>query len=148
MEHGFTILLLEDDPNDALLLQRALRKNNILNPVHVVRDGLEGIDYLAGLGKYADREKYPFPNVLILDIKMPRMTGLEFLEWIKRHPQYRVIPTLILSSSQEAVDVAQAYALGANSYMVKPAKIDDLQELARIVHEYWIRCVSPPRNGP
>jgi CheY-like chemotaxis protein len=148
MDKEFTILLLEDDPNDVLLLKRALQKNGIQNPVQVLPDGIEGIAYFSRTGKYADRDQFPLPRVMIIDLKMPRMGGLEFLQWLKDHPEFRIIPTLVLSSSRENVDVAKAYALGANSYMVKPANFQDLENLIKIIHEYWQRSVTPYESGP
>src|SRR4051812_46844259 len=100
-DSNYTILVVEDDENDLTLLKMAFKKNNILNPMQWARDGLEAVDYLNGKGIYADREVYPFPEVLILDLKMPRMNGLELLAWIRDHPDYRVIPTIIMSSSRQ-----------------------------------------------
>jgi CheY-like chemotaxis protein len=146
-DNNYTILILEDDPNDILLLKRALEKNEIRNPLQVVPDGIEGIAYLQGTGKYGDRAKHPFPKVIIMDLKMPRLGGLEVLEFLKRHAEFSVIPTLVLSSSSELTDVAKAYQFGANSYMVKPTNFDDLQALIKLVHEYWTRAVKPqPRT--
>jgi CheY-like chemotaxis protein len=153
METGlYTILILEDDPNDVILLKRALQKNNIRNPVQVLNDGVEGVRYLSGIEPYSDRSKVPFPSFIIMDLKMPRMGGLEVLEWLREHPQYRVIPTLVLSSSKLPVDILTAYKLGANSYMVKPGNFDDLQNLIRNVYDYWSLCTKPvpgeiPQSG-
>ncbi|MDB6053733.1 MAG: response regulator with CheY-like receiver domain and winged-helix DNA-binding domain [Verrucomicrobiales bacterium] len=140
---SFTILIVEDDPNDVLFLKRALRKNDINNPVQAVSDGAEAIAYLSGDTPYSNRQVYPFPEVIIMDLKMPRMGGLEVLEWLRAHPQFRVIPTLVLSSSKLNSDIAKAYGLGANSYMVKPANFDDLQRMIRVAHEYWTFCMKP-----
>jgi CheY-like chemotaxis protein len=139
----FTILIIEDDPNDVLFLRRALKKNDIHNPVQAVCDGAEAIAYLSGKEPYSQRQLYPFPEVIIMDLKMPRMGGLEVLEWLKAHPQFRVIPTLVLSSSKLNSDIAKAYGLGANSYMVKPANFDDLQKMIKVAHEYWTYCMKP-----
>jgi CheY-like chemotaxis protein len=147
MNTNFPILVLEDNPDDAFLLQRALKKNRITNPVCIVQDGVEGIEYLTGTGKYADREKFPFPGCIVADLKMPRLGGLEFLAWLRERPQYEIIPILVLSSSSEDRDVAQAYSMGANSYLVKPTSFEDFEELVKIVHDYWTRCVRP-KKGP
>lgn len=120
-DSDYTILLVEDQENDATLLKMAFTKNKILNPVQWVRDGLEAIAYLNGEGIYADRTLYPFPEVLLLDLKMPRMTGLELLAWIRDHPDFRVIPTIIMTSSRQDIDIEKAYNLGANTYMLKPS---------------------------
>lgn len=143
MTDNYTILLVEDDANDVLFLQRALKKNGINNPVSVLSDGDEAIAYLTGVGKYSDRLEYVFPRVIMLDLKMPRRGGLEVLEWLKEHPQYRVIPTLVLTSSKLNEDVMKAYGLGANSYMVKPSNFDELQRMIKTAHEYWSFCLKP-----
>jgi CheY-like chemotaxis protein len=143
MNENYTILLIEDDPNDVLFLKRALKKNEIHNPVCALPDGDEAIDYLSGNGKYADRIAHPFPKVIILDLKMPRKSGLEVLEWLGEHPQYRVIPTIVLTSSKLNEDVVRAYGLGANSYMVKPSNFDDLRVMMKTAHQYWSLCLKP-----
>ena len=147
-DDNYTILVLEDDPNDALLLRLALEKNQIHNPVQIVRDGIEGVAYLTGEGKYADRRLYPFPKVIILDLKMPRMGGLDVLQFLAKNPELRVIPTLVLSSSSQESDVARAYAAGANTYLVKPGNFEDLQSLIKTVHEYWTRAIKPMNRIP
>ncbi len=143
MTDNYTILLVEDDPNDVLFLKRALRKNGINNPVTVLQDGEEAIAYLSGSEKFANRADYPFPRVIMLDLKMPRKGGLEVLEWLKEHPQYRVIPTIVLTSSKLNEDVIKAYGLGANSYMVKPSNFDELQQMMKTAYEYWTFCLKP-----
>ncbi len=143
MNDNYTILLVEDDPNDVVLLQRALRKNQIDNPVVALPDGDEAIAYLSGDGKYSDRQVHPFPKVIMLDLKMPRRGGLEVLEWLREHPQYKVIPTIVLTSSKINEDVMKAYGLGANSYMVKPANFEELQRMIKTAHEYWSFCLKP-----
>ena len=142
-DSNYTILLVEDEENDALLLQMAFKKNKILNPVQWVRDGLEAIAYLNGAGIYADRRLYPFPEVLLLDLKMPRITGLELLAWIRDHPNFRVIPTIIMTSSQQDLDIENAYSLGANTYMIKPTAFDELARMVKTAHEYWSVSVKP-----
>jgi CheY-like chemotaxis protein len=144
---NYTILLVEDDENDAMLLKMAFEKNNIPNPVHWVRDGLEAVAYLNGDDIYADRQKYPFPEVLLLDLKMPRMTGLELLAWISEHPEYKVIPTIIMTSSRQELDIENAYKLGANTYMTKPISFDQLAQMVKVTHEYWAISSKPkPRS--
>lgn len=142
-DSSFTILLVEDEENDALLVKMAFKKNDIANPVQWVRDGLEAIAYLNGEGDFADRERYPFPEVLILDLKMPRMNGLELLAWIRDHPEFRVIPTIIMSASRLDSDVEKAYALGANTYMIKPSAFDDLAKMVKLAHDYWGVSIKP-----
>ena len=141
------ILVMEDDENDALLLKRALKRLNVPNPVHIVSDGEEGIAYITGQGKYADRAQFPFPGFIITDLKMPRRSGLDVLSWLSDHEEYRVIPTLVLTSSKEETDVAKAYGFGANSYMVKPTDFQDLEKIMRLIHDYWAICEKPgPRE--
>jgi CheY-like chemotaxis protein len=142
-ESNYTILLVEDDENDAMLVRLAFQKNHILNPVQWAKDGLEAIAYLNGEGIYADRQLYPFPEVLILDLKMPRMNGLELLTWIRDHPDYRVIPTIIMTSSRLDLDIEKAYSLGANTYMIKPSSLDELTKMVKAAHEYWSLSVKP-----
>jgi CheY-like chemotaxis protein len=142
-DKNFTMLLFEDDDNDAFLLQRALKKADINNPVQRVRDGQEGIDYLSGVGQYRDRSQFPFPRVVLLDLKMPRKSGMEVLEWMKSHPEFKVIPTIIFTASKEQQDVARSYGLGANCFVTKPSKFEDLEHLVRILHEFWGLCEKP-----
>jgi CheY-like chemotaxis protein len=142
-DRNFTMLLFEDDDNDAFLLQRALKKAEIENPVQRVRDGQEGIDYLSGVGPYSDRQRFPFPRVVLLDLKMPRKSGLEVLEWMKKHPEFKVIPTIIFTASKEQQDVAMSYGLGANCFVTKPSKFEDLEYLVGILHEFWRLCEKP-----
>jgi len=146
-DSSYTILLVEDDENDAMLLRMAFEKNNISNPVQWVKDGLEAVDYLNGAGAYADRARYPFPEVLLLDLKMPRMTGLELLAWIGEHPDFKVIPTIIMTSSKQELDIQKAYQLGANTYMTKPCSFDELAKMVKLTHEYWA-VSSKPKTKP
>jgi CheY-like chemotaxis protein len=143
MKPNYLILVVEDDDSDFFLLERAFRKNKIENPIIRVKDGLEGLHYLQGSGDYTDREKFPYPDVIILDLKTPRMSGMELLAWIKDHPECRVIPTVIMSSSQQDVDVAKAYELGANTYFVKPTTFEDLIELTNSIQTYWLKGMKP-----
>src|SRR5215469_7150615 len=148
IDSNYTILLVEDEENDATLLKLAFKKNNISNPVQWVQDGLDAIAYLNGEGAYADRTQYPFPEVLILDLKMPRMNGLEFLAWIREHPEFRVIPTIIMTSSRQDPDIEKAYNLGANTYMIKPSSFEELARLVKLAHDYWAASVKPRPKWP
>lgn len=139
----WAILVMEDDENDALLLKRALKRLDVQNPIHIVVDGEEGINYLTGSGKYQDRTQFPFPGFIITDLKMPKKSGMEVLKWLGDHPEYRVIPTLVLTSSKEESDIASAYGFGANSYMVKPSDFRDLENIMRLIHDYWNVCEKP-----
>jgi CheY-like chemotaxis protein len=144
----YTILLVEDDENDAMLLKMAFEKNNLLNPIQWVRDGLEAVSYLNGEGTYADRAQHPFPEVLILDLKMPRMSGLELLAWIAEHPSFKIIPTIIMTSSRQEPDIEKAYDLGANTYMTKPCSFDELATMVKLTHDYWAMSAKPKAKLP
>jgi CheY-like chemotaxis protein len=142
-----TVLLVEDDENDAFLFKRALKKCNILDPVQWVKDGTEAISYLTGRAAYADRTLYPFPELIVLDLKMPRMPGLELLAWLRDHHDAQVVPTIVMSSSKHDSDVRRAYDLGANTYFVKPGSFDLLAKVVQTLHEYWLLSTKPPAQG-
>ena len=140
-----TILLVEDDPDDVLLIQRAVRKAKIANPLQVVGNGDDAVAYLAGEGPYSDRERYPLPVLMLLDLKLPRRSGLEVLAWLRRQPgDLRRLRVVILTSSRETSDVNTAHELGANSYLVKPPTLDELIELIRALDLYWLILSEAP----
>jgi CheY-like chemotaxis protein len=143
MEMPFPILLLEDDENDVFIFKRSLEKAGIPNPIHLAKDGQEGISYMAGEGQYSDRQQFPLPKVIICDLKMPRKTGLEFLAWLKDHPELTVIPTIVLTSSAQDIDVVRAYQLGANTYFLKPGTYEEMQVLVKKIREYWTAAIRP-----
>jgi CheY-like chemotaxis protein len=138
------ILLVEDSPDDATLIQRAFRKTNLMNPVRLVQDGEEAIDYLKGTGAFADRDRFPLPVLLLLDIQLPRRTGLEVLEWIRTTPSLKRLPVVMLTSSKEQVDVNRAYDLGVNSYLTKPVAFEALVEMVKRVNLYWVLLNESP----
>ena len=138
------ILLAEDDPNDVLLVQRALQRNHVANPLQVVRDGEEALAYLSGAGTFADRERHPLPVLMLMDLKMPRKSGLEVLEWVRRQPGLKRLPIIVLTSSNQSPDINRAYELGANSYLVKPAGFDSLLELVKNLDMYWLILNEKP----
>ena len=133
-----TILLVEDSMDDVLLIRRALRKAHIANPLQVVSDGEDAIKYLAGKEAYADRERYPLPMVMLLDLKLPRRSGHEVLTWLKAQPTLRRLPVVVLTSSLESQDITRAYDSGANSYLVKPVSFDALHSMIHMIQQYWI----------
>ncbi len=137
MPHRLKILIAEDSPQDAFLLQRAIEKAGVPFNPRFVTDGQEAVDYLTGADDFSNRDNYPVPSLVILDIKMPRLTGLDVLRWLKSQDILRKTPVVILSNSDEHRDVEQAYSLGANAYMVKPLKSERLQELVRAIDSYW-----------
>jgi len=140
----FTVLLVEDDLNDIFLVKRAFKKANIPNPLQVVTDGVEAIHYLQGEDKYSDRIRFPVPRLIVMDIKMPRKTGFEVLEWIKADPHLKRIPVIIVSSSNQPDDVNRAYQMGANAYMVKPMNYREVESLFQSITHYWgLECAKP-----
>ncbi len=144
MDAHVTVLVAEDDSDDAFFLKRAFFKAGIDAPVHLVRDGQEVIDYLSGVPPYDDREAYPLPGLLLLDLKMPRVTGFEVLQWLQEHPSLRRIPVVVLSGSGRPVDVERAYSLGANYYAIKPQDVDQLLGLAtRLKLKYGLGAAAP-----
>jgi CheY-like chemotaxis protein len=138
------ILLAEDDPNDVLLIQRAFQRSHVANPLQVVRDGEEALAYLSGQGPFADRERHPLPVLMLMDLKMPRKSGLEVLEWVRQQPGLKRLPITVLTSSNQSPDINRAYELGANSYLVKPAGFDSLLELVKNLDMYWLILNEKP----
>lgn len=132
------LLHVEDDPNDTLLLQRAFKKAGVTLNIQAVSDGDKAVAYLSGADVYADREKYPLPALVLLDLKMPRKSGLEVLAWIRAEEKVSRFVVVIFTSSKHDEDIRKAYELGANSYLVKPVGFDTLVELAKSVHHYWL----------
>jgi len=124
------VLIVEDDVNDRSLLEHAFRKAAPHLELRMAKDAFQAEDYLVGRGPYADREEHPLPSVVLLDLKMPRRSGLEFLAWMQERPPFAAIPVIVLSSSQESSDIDRAYELGARSYLVKNV---DLRELVSVV---------------
>jgi CheY-like chemotaxis protein len=140
---GLTVLLAEDSDDDAQLVQLALTRGGVRQPLQHVTDGLEAVEYLCARMPYEDREKFPFPRVLITDLKMPRMNGFELLEWISNHPECSVIPIVVLSASAHEADVDRAYSLGASAYFRKPATLNELTRMLKTVFDFWTRCRKP-----
>jgi CheY-like chemotaxis protein len=140
----FAILQIEDNENDILFLRRAFQKAQVPNPLYSVRSGRQAVEYLSGIGDYADREKYPMPCLVLLDLKMPGMFGLEVLKWIREQPEFKMLIVLILTSSAEPVDVEQAYRLGANSYLVKPLSLEETFNLIQFIKTIWLTHNVPP----
>jgi two-component system response regulator len=135
------ILLVEDDENDVFLLTRALSKAGIDNPLHVANDGQQAIDYVEGRGKFADRTAFPFPYLILLDLKLPQVKGLDVLKRVRQLPQRPVV--LILSSSKNDADITEAYRNGANAYLSKPANFAGLVETVQAIHDFWLKLNLP-----
>ena len=134
--NGKYILLAEDNPNDAELTLAALSDSHMVNPVEVVHDGAEALDFLCRRGKYASRTQGD-PAVILLDIKMPKVDGLEVLQTIKKDPNLRLIPVVMLTSSREEADLARSYENGVNAYVVKPLDFDDFIRAVREIGLFW-----------
>ncbi len=139
------ILLVEDNPQDAELTIRAIKKHNIANTLHVVEDGAAALDFIFCRGEFADRNFEPMPKVILLDLKLPKVSGLEVLKAIKSDERTRKTPVVIVTSSQEDPDIKTAYGLGANSYVVKPVGFEDFIEQMKNLGFYWLLVNQRPR---
>lgn len=138
-----TILLVEDDPADLELTLRAFRKHDVSNPIAVARDGVEAMDYLHRRGRLA--ADAPIPALILLDIGLPRMSGLEVLREVRAHPVYRTVPVVILTTSQDVSDIRTSYELGANSYIAKSVEFDTFLDMIGRIHQYWLLTnIAPP----
>ena len=138
------ILLVEDNPSDVKLTRRALEQNQIVNKVIVAEDGREALDYLSGAGQYASRDVRDFPAVVLLDLKLPRIDGLEVLKEIRSNELTRLIPVVILTSSDQEEDLIASYKLGANSYIRKPVDFNQFAEAVRNLGMYWLLLNEAP----
>lgn len=138
------ILLVEDNPDDEALTVRALRQNNIVNEIVVARDGVEALDYLFGNGKFTDRDLNVLPEVILLDLKIPKIDGLEVLKRIRADNRTSVLPVVILTSSKEEHDRLKGYKLGANSYIRKPVDFVQFTEAVKQLKLYWLVLNEPP----
>lgn len=139
------ILLVEDNPDDELLTLRAFRRNSINNEVIVVRDGIAALDYLFGRGEYANRDLRVMPGIILLDIKLPKMDGLEVLRRLRAHVGTQLLPVVILTSSKEEQDIVKSYSLGANSYIRKPVDFEKFVAAIRQLALYWLGLNELPR---
>ncbi len=136
------ILLVEDNEDDVFLFRRAVKAAAITNPIFVVQDGQEALDYLAGVGQFGDRSKFPTPAAIFLDLKLPIKTGFAVLRWLRDQPCFRITPVVILSSSSEPTDIQEAERLGANSHRVKPPSSAMLLDVAKKLKWDWLRFQS------
>ena len=139
------ILLVEDNPHDVELTLRSLKKNNLTNNIHVVRDGAEALEFIFATGAYADRKVENRPTVVLLDLKLPKVDGLEVLRRIKLDERTKVTPVVVLTSSKEEQDIVASYKLGVNSYIVKPVDFDKFVEAVHELGLYWLLLNQPPR---
>ncbi len=132
------ILIVEDNPSDAEMALRAFKKNNLTNNILVAEDGEEALEYIFSTGKYADKDKIAQPKIILLDLKLPKISGLEVLKEIKTNPETKMIPVIVLTSSKEEKDIVESYQLGVNSYIVKPVEFDKFVEAVRELGFYWL----------
>jgi len=132
-----TILQVEDDPNDVFLLRYAMTKAGVANPIQVASDGRQAIEYLSGVGKFEDRERFPLPGLVLLDLKLPYVMGLDVLKWIREQPGKGPV-VVILTASAEAEDITSAYGLGANAFLTKPSEASKFWEMVKSIKEFWL----------
>ena len=138
METSATILLVEDLDDDVFAMQRALKLSHVENPLQIVTDGQQALDYLSGVGSYANRSQYPLPFLIFLDLKLPYVHGFEILTWLQSQPALHSIPVVVLTGSAESRDKDRAYSLGARSYLVKPPKPETLTDVLKSLNTYWL----------
>jgi two-component system, response regulator len=140
----YQILLVEDNPDDVELTLRAFRKSDLVNNVTVVRDGVEALDYLLATGEHAERNPCELPDLVLLDIKLPRVDGLQVLERLRAHPRTRLVPVVVLTSSIEPKDLLTCYTLGANSYVRKPIDFQQFSKALQQIGSYWLETNQAP----
>jgi len=139
-----TILVIDDDPNDQFFIKRELTKLGPYVNVTFANDGEEALAYLKGEGKFSDRNAFPLPSIMFLDLKMPRLSGFEVLGWLKSHPTFKSTPTIVLSSSDLQSDIDKAYGLGANAYLVKPADVEDFRRVFATTGQFFVELAETP----
>jgi CheY-like chemotaxis protein len=148
MKNDGLILLVENEPDDVFIVQRAVKKVGIENPMATVENGELAVDYLSGRGAFQDRAAHPLPALVLLDLSMPRMGGLEVLKWIRAQPQIKRLIVVVLTSSQNHEDIAKAYDNGANGYLVKPVGATEFQAVLSSLKIYWLEKNQNPRCEP
>jgi CheY-like chemotaxis protein len=148
MNKKLVILAAEDDPNDLELLRHVVAETGVEVTFQAADDGEQLIQYLRGEGKYSDREVHPLPDIVVLDLKMPRMNGFEVLQWLRQEPGFARIPAVVLSGSGLESDIEEAYRLGANTYFTKPGQLAELRKIIGALIDYWRRSQRPIINAP
>ena len=146
MSETAVLLIVEDREDDIILMRKAFQKAGLTNPVQIVRDGEEAIAYLRGDGRYSNRAEYPLPALVLLDLKLPRMDGLEVLAWIRQQEGIRGLPVIVLTSSNRIQDVNRAYELGTNSFFVKELDFENTVEVSRLIQRYWLKTALRPES--
>jgi CheY-like chemotaxis protein len=139
------ILLVEDEKSDADLLHRAFAKAKVLNPIVLATTGDEALAYLTGTGKYSDQTKHPLPALILLDLKLPGLTGIQLLQWRRTQPHIKRIPVVVLTIDRSPSTINSAYDLGANSYLVKPGNPEEVTQMVQTIQRYWIGLNEPPQ---
>lgn len=139
------ILLVEDDALQVQLIRQVLTASRVTNRVLSVGSGEEALDYLSGKGNYSDRVQYPLPSLVLLDLKLPKISGFEVLSWIRKNPVMNRLPVVVLTGSAENGDIERAYNLGANSYLVKPFEMEDMRALVKSINAYWVILAQKPQ---
>jgi CheY-like chemotaxis protein len=148
------VLIAEDSEDDVIMLRRAFRQLGHTGPVQFVRDGEQAIAYLAGNGRFSNRDEFPLPNFILLDLKMPRKSGFEVLEWISKQPSLAQVRTVVLTTSDAVVEVNRAYELGAASFLTKPLNFTEFKDTIQVLFNYWIslnrapQIIRPPLRNP
>ena len=143
-----TILYVEDEAADVMLLQHVFTRVGITNLLKTVKDGKTAKDYLAGKAPYTDREQHPLPGLLLLDLKLPFLSGIEVLQWIREQPRLKWLPVVIFTSSRRRDDILQAYEAGANGYLVKPGSLADLTTMVQSLRDFWLLQNQLPESVP
>lgn len=138
MNAPLPVLYAEDEENDAFLMQRAFRQLAIPNPLEIVADGKLAVEYLLGTGAYSDRHQHPMPCLVLLDLNMPGKSGLDVLKWLRAHPPISTLPVVVLTSSNQQTDIHRAYLQGANGYLIKPGKPNELLAMVKGINDYWL----------
>jgi len=140
------ILQVEDDPNDVFLLQHAMTKVGVANPIQVATDGQQAIDYLSGVGRYADRNQFPLPCLVLMDLKLPHVMGLNVLKWIRQQRGAPLVVVMLTASAEDA-DIATAYRLGANAFLTKPSEANKLEEMVTAIKDFWLTHNTLPQQS-
>ena len=139
-----TVLYVEDEENDVIFLRHAWKKAGIINPLQVVGDGEQAMQYLSGQGQYIERAIYAMPFLVLLDLKLPKESGFNVLKWIRQHPSIHTLQVVVLTSSNQPQDVHQAHTLGANAYLIKPPSPEGLVGMAASLQDFWMKRAQPP----
>ncbi|HEV2393804.1 MAG TPA: response regulator [Verrucomicrobiae bacterium] len=140
-----TVLQVDDDPNDVFLLRHAMTKVGVANPIQVASDGQQAINYLQGSGRFADREEFPFPCLVLMDLKLPYVMGLDVLRWIRQQPGMALTVLMLTASGSEA-DIVEAYRLGASGFLTKPSEASKLEEMVKAIKDFWLTHNTLPQE--